>query len=266
MNYYLLLLAFGQDKLIKGGCMKQMMRACGSLVTALVMAAGVVSQARSEGVPTLLQVGTTNGQSRVDLAWASDADTFYEIYSTTNLATGPWTLAVDEPLASTNLIGQMQLLSADKSRFFQVRKLDTQGPAITARYPGMGSVGVGRFATLSIALSDVTGVDTNSYRLTVNGGDPITQDSGSVTVSSDRFTYTPVVDAWGVFGSTVTVSFACLDLKGNATSSEWSFIVEVEPVVAGNLLHLATVQPMRKTGTLSLMSLPAQPGVLFWEG
>ena len=83
----------------------------------------------ADGVPTVFQVSNTNGQAQVDLAWVSDADTFYEIYSTTNLAAGPWTLAVEEPLASTNLIGQMKLFSVDKSRFYPARTYDNQWPA-----------------------------------------------------------------------------------------------------------------------------------------
>ncbi|MEI7902003.1 MAG: SUMF1/EgtB/PvdO family nonheme iron enzyme [bacterium] len=235
-----------------------------SVVAAMVCAAG--GMAGAEGVPVQLQVGNTNGLALVDLAWASDADTFYEIYSTTNLAEGPWTLAVAEPLASTNLIGQLKMLSADTTRFFQVRRLDTQGPVIMNRYPGVGGVGVGRFATLSIALSDVTGVDTNSFSLKVNYGVPITPASAGVTVSSDRFTYTPPAEAWGTFGATVTVSFVCLDLKGNPTYAEWPFVLEVEPVVADNLLHLATVQPLRKTDARSLLSMRKPPGVQYLGG
>ncbi|MEI7903039.1 MAG: SUMF1/EgtB/PvdO family nonheme iron enzyme, partial [bacterium] len=246
--------------------MKRMRRAVRGLVASLVcVVCGSAGIGQAEGVPVQFQVGNTNGQALVDLAWASDADTFYEIYSTTNLAAGPWTLAVEEPLASTNLIGQMQLLSADTSRFFQVRKLDTQGPVLVNRYPGAGAVGVGRFATLSIALSDVTGVNTNSFSLMVNNGVPITPASAGVTVSSDRFTFAPV-EAWGAFGATVTVSFVCLDLKGNPTYAEWPFVLEVEPVVAGNLLHLATVQPMKKTDARSLMSIRKPPGVQYLGG
>ncbi len=241
--------------------MNIVMRACaGILVLAATAGFG------AEGVPTLVQVVTTNGQAQVDLSWASDADTFYEIYSTTNLATGPWTLAVAEPLSSTNLIGRLQLLSADKSRFFQIRKLDTQGPALVSRYPGPSDVGVGRLAPLTVTLADPSGLDTNSFRLTVNGTTLLFNGSAGVTVTTNSFVYEPGTNFWGGYGGTATVSFACLDLKGNATYAEWSFCLEVLPVVADNLLHLATVQPMKATDARSLMSLRPQPGVLFLSG
>jgi len=214
----------------------------------------------AEGVPTLLQVGNTDGLAQVELTWASDADTFYEIYSTTNLA-GPWELAVAEPLASTNLIGQMQLLSADTSRFFQVRKYDNQGPAVTARYPQSGSANIGPAEPLSVSVADPSGVDANSISVRINGGSPLPLDGSGVSVTANGFAYDPALAStnWGGSGGTVTVSFACADLKGNATFEEWSFYLEVPVTVADNILVLgaaaaqsyAVVQPETGIGLLA---------------
>ncbi len=218
--------------------MNHLTRVLGGVAVAFLCA--VSGAFGAEGVPTLVQVGTTNGQAQVDLSWASDADTFYEIYSATNLAAGPWTLAVAEPLASTNLIGTLRLLSADKSRFFQVRKLDTQGPAITARYPAAGDANVGLAAALSVSVSDPSGIATNTFRVSVNGGVPLPLGGAGISVTANGFTYDPALAAtnWGGNGATVTVSFACADLKGNATSEEWSFYLEVPITVADNILVL----------------------------
>jgi sulfatase modifying factor 1 len=220
----------------------------------------------SGGVPVAFDVVATDGVTQAELTWAADPGLFYEIYATTNLASGPWTLAVAEPLSSTNLIGQMQLLSADKSRFFQVRPLDTQGPAIIARYPGESAVGVGRAAHLTVMLSDPSGVDSNAFRLAVNGGAPLLWDSPGVSITANRFTYDPALAAtnWGGFAATVTVAFACADLKGNASSAEWSFALEVEPQVSGNLLHLSAPAPLK--GTSSRLAMPTPVGVLFLGG
>ncbi len=144
------------------------------------------SAAQTETFPVEMQVSNTNAQTQVGLTWTSDADTFYEIYSTTNLASGSWELAVAEPLSSTNLVGQMQLLSADPTRFFQVRKLDTQGPLITERSPGPYAAGVLRSAPLSMTLSDTSGVDTNSFQLNI-GGTVLTCSSPGVTASATQF-------------------------------------------------------------------------------
>ncbi len=43
---------------------------------------------------------------------------------------------------------------------------------------------------------------------------------------------------WGDYGGTVSVSFACADLKGNSTYSEWSFSLEVPVTLADNILVL----------------------------
>ncbi|MDD4025974.1 MAG: SUMF1/EgtB/PvdO family nonheme iron enzyme, partial [Kiritimatiellae bacterium] len=244
--------------------MKRMMRVAAGLAVVLALAGTARAQDGAEGVTAALEVSHEEGMVRAGLAWLAEADTFYEIYSTTNLA-GPWELAVADPVNSTNLVGQMELLSAERSRFFRVRKLDTQGPAITARYPGAGAVGVGRFAALSLELSDSSGLNTNSCRLTVNGGTAQTNGCLGVTALPDGFQFAPF-EAWGDYGATVTVSFACLDLKGNATYQEWFFVLEVQPLVSDNLLHLSTVQPAQSTSAPTLMSLPPPPGVRFVGG
>jgi len=239
-----------------------MMRIAGGV--AAVLLGAVCRTSGAEGVAAELAVRNEDGLVRAGLAWTAEADTFYEIYSTTNLA-GSWELAVADPVNSTNLVGQMELLSTNSTRFFQVRKLDTQGPEVTARYPGEGAVGVGRFAPLSLKLADSSGLNTNSFCLTVSGGDAQANGCLGVTVLPDGFQFAPF-EAWGDYGATVTVSFACLDVKGNATRQEWFFVLEVEPVVSDNLLHLSTAQPAQSTSARSSMSLHPQPGVRFIGG
>lgn len=209
------------------------------VIAALVLAA--TASLRAQSPATTIAVSGQGDQTEVALAWAADGGVFYDIESTTDLNGGAWTnLTADAPVAATNLVGTLALLSTNTTAFYRVRPLDTDGPAITARYPGPNAVGVGRTARFSIQLTDPSGIDSNAFRLAVNGGAPLLWNSPGVTALPDGYTYDPALVAtnWGGFGATATVSFACADLKGNATSQEWTFALEVEPVVAGNLLHL----------------------------
>jgi hypothetical protein len=227
----------------------------------------LLNVAVAEPVAVDLQIASTNAQTLSQLSWASDGDTFYEIWTSTNLAdSAGWTLATDYPIISSNLAAQVQILSADTSRFFKVAPADTQGPVLVARYPAAGDANVGLTAVFSISVSDPSGVNTNAFRLTVNGGSPLTCLSAGMTVTETGFTFDPSLAStnWGVNGSTVTVAFACSDLKGNTTYETWSFYLAVPVTVANNILVLGStpalsysVAPPSKT---ALRPLAANPG------
>lgn len=161
----------------------------------LVTLIGVI--ARSDQVSVDLQIGSTNELTRAQLSWTSDTDTFYEIWTSTNLADSVgWALATDYPIISSNLATQVELFSADTSRFFQVRKLDTHGPVIGARYPGPSAAGVLISTPLSIAVSDPSGINTNSFSLTINGTNTLTNGSAGVTVTDGQFVFDPGIASW----------------------------------------------------------------------
>ncbi|MBI5387673.1 MAG: SUMF1/EgtB/PvdO family nonheme iron enzyme [Verrucomicrobia bacterium] len=193
--------------------------------------------ALAAGVPTLIDAVRTNAQVQVHLAWPAEADRQYDIFTSTNLGSSSWGLATNTFIAPTNLIGEFRHLSTDGAQFFRVATRDTQGPAITSRYPATNGIGVGRFATMTVNLADESGVDTNRFALTFNGL-TLTNGSPGVTVASNRFLFLPATNAWGDFGATSVVSFACADVLGNATTSAWTFTLEVQPVVTNVLIHL----------------------------
>jgi formylglycine-generating enzyme required for sulfatase activity len=193
--------------------------------------------AGSAAVPTMIEALNTNGQVQVHLSWPAEAYRQYDILTSTNLGDGAWWLATPNPIAPTNLIGQFQQVSTNRARFFQVAPRDTAGPEITARYPATNGIGVGRFATLSLALTDETGVDASRFALTFNSH-TLTNGSPGVTASSNQFQYVPGTVAWGDYGATSAVTFVCADLLGNTTTSAWTFILEVQPVLTNVLLHL----------------------------
>ncbi len=196
-------------------------------------------------VPVYIDALRSNDLTQVGLEWEADTDTFYEIYTTTNLVTTPWTPALEHPVSPTNLSAHLQLLITDNTRFFQVRRLDTQGPTIVERYPGPEVANVGLEAPLTVVVSDPSGIDTNAFRLDIVGEPVLLPGSPGVSVTTNSFTYDPAAagTTWGAHGTNVTVSFVCADLKGNPTLAEWSFHLEVPVVLAEDIVVLGPPPP-----------------------
>jgi formylglycine-generating enzyme required for sulfatase activity len=233
-------------------------------VSALVVcvAAGAIGWlGHAAGVPLLLEACKTNGQVQADLTWQADQARQYEVLTTTNVASANWWLATPNPLQPTNLVGHWQTLSTNRAQFFRLAQRDMQGPEITARYPATNGIAVGRFAALTVAVTDETGVDTNAFALTVSGV-TVTNGSPGVTVSTAQFQYAPGTNAWGDYGGTATVAFVCADVRSNLTLSSWSFGLEVQPVVTNVLLHL----PPPPGGHVALASAAKRHGVEFLQG
>jgi hypothetical protein len=190
------------------------------------------------GVPVLLQVASeSNSLVRAELGWQAEPPQQYNVLTTTNLLCGGWISTNQQPIPTTNLIGQFAVECSDSARFFKVKRLDTEGPAIVERYPATNGIGVGRSAIFTVRVSDETGVDTNSFRLTIDGVTTLTHGSPGVMAATNGFQYNPGANTWGPYAGLVSVQFVCSDTLGNATTSSWSFTLEVEPVVTNVLVH-----------------------------
>ena len=189
------------------------------------------------GVPTLIESVRTNGQIQTRLAWPAEADRQYDVSTSTNLAAGGWWLATNNPIAPTNLIGGVRLVSTNRTQFYRVAPRDTTGPAITYLYPASNAIGVGRFATMTVNVTDETGVNPSRFRLTCNSL-TLTNGSPGVSASSNAFLYVPGTNAWGGYGTTSAVSFVCADVLGNTTTSAWTFALELQAVATNVLIHL----------------------------
>lgn len=114
-----------------------------------------------------------------------------------------------------------------------MRHLDTHGPEIVSRYPDAGAVGVSTQAVLVVELADPSGIDTNSIEFTVGGSNSFTLVDAGLSYSNNTVQFTP--DAgWGGFAETSTVVLACTDTQGNPFLSEWSFMLERDPVISPN--------------------------------
>ncbi len=115
------------------------------------------------------------------LVWPSTPGLRYEVRQSTNLQS--WFTAPGFPATANGPAQQMPFLTYGNARFFQVRELDEQPPAIVSQYPQDGGFAVPRFANLALQLFDVTGIDTNSVRLTVGA-------LGTFTLANTNLTWT----------------------------------------------------------------------------
>ena len=137
-------------------------------------------------------------------------------------------------------------MTDDNARFFQVRQLDDQPPAIVAQYPQDGGFAVPRFSNLTLQLSDVTGLDTNSIRLTVGSLGTFTLANTNLPWTNGLLTFINGGSiALGAWGSNVQATMIAADTFGNAGTNTWSFTLETQPQVVTNLFVFGSPHAQR---------------------
>lgn len=123
----------------------------------------------------------------------------------------------------------------DTKEFFRVEPIDDQAPVVEAQYPAVDGFAVGRFADLSIELTDATGIDPTSIRLTVGGTGPLAPGAMGLTISGNTITYDSGDAALGPWGATLSATLVVSDNLGHTLTHTWSFRLEPEPQVAANI-------------------------------
>jgi sulfatase modifying factor 1 len=196
------------------------------------------------------------------LVWPSTPGIRYEVKQSTNLQF--WSTAPGYPATANGPAQQMPFLTAGTARFFQVRELDEQPPAIVNQYPHDGGFAVPRFANLTIQLSDVTGVDNNSIHLAVGA-------LGTFTLANTNLSYTNGLLTFisggtvplGGWGSNVQATLIAADTLGNTGTNTWSFTLELQPQVVTNLFVFGSPQAQRagqRIGNIPTAALAARFG------
>jgi hypothetical protein len=94
------------------------------------------------------------------VVWPATPGLRYEVQQSTNLQT--WSTAPGYPAAANGPAQQMPFQTTGDARFFQVKELDEQPPAIASQYPADGGFAVPRFSDITMQLSDATGINSNS--------------------------------------------------------------------------------------------------------
>jgi hypothetical protein len=178
------------------------------------------------------------------LVWPATPGLRYEVKQSTNLQS--WSTAPGYPATANGPAQQIPFLTDGKARFFQVRELDEQPPGIVNQYPQDGGFAVPRFANLALQLSDATGINTNSIRLTVGSLGTFTLANTNLTLTNGLLTFInggsiPL----GAWGTNVQATLVAADTLGNAGTNTWSFTLETQPQVATNLFVFGSPHAQR---------------------
>jgi len=192
------------------------------------------------------------------ISWSAIPGKSYDVLATTWLA-GGWSTLNAEPIVAQSEEESCRDQTTSAKRFYRVRKLDTEPPEVVYLNPRDGAIAVGRQDWLAAHLLDESGVDPESISFSVGSGPPIGVDDLRLTYSNGVLTYTPRADEYlGDYAETVTVLLSVSDTLGSRFENyAWSFKLELEQVLAGNVLIIndaswvALLSAVRDTYTFS---------------
>jgi formylglycine-generating enzyme required for sulfatase activity len=186
----------------------------------------------------------SNSPATHRLVWESTPGVRYEVQQSGNLTN--WATAPGFPAPAPGPAQAMPFTATNSAQFFRVAELDEQPPAIMDQYPPDGGFAVPRFSKITFQLGDVTGIDTNSIRLTVGTNGTFTLASPKLTYTNGVLTYDGGGDvSLGAYGQTNQSSLIVADTLGNRGTNSFSFKLEVEPQVVGNLFVFGSSQAQR---------------------
>jgi Immunoglobulin I-set domain len=185
-----------------------------------------------------------NASNFVNITWVAKPGSVYVLYTTTNLSQA-WQPVTGQPatFTTTNNMLAVNLPISTVVRFFQVVRLDTQGPQIYQTSPPNNGIGVSQQAILQAWLREETGVDTNSIVFTIGKNPPVTlKDPRLAWGTNGVLTYTPGTnEVLGVLGQTVTASLSVADTLGNATTNfTWDFQLALPTILSTNIVFLGS--------------------------
>lgn len=156
----------------------------------------------------------------------------YSLWRSTDLQN--WAIVPGYPLLATGL-SMEHTFSQQEKEFFRVEPIDEQPPEVVDQFPGIDSYAVRRFDDLRFLLSDATGIDPASIRLTVGNGAALSVGAPGLTFTGNVLTYDTGDAALGAYGATVPVTLTVADTLGHSATHTFSFTLEVLPKVVSNL-------------------------------
>ncbi len=180
------------------------------------------------------------------LVWPASPGQRYEVRQSTDLRT--WTVVPGFPATADGPAQQLPFTVGSAPQFFQVVPIDEQPPALANQFPSAGGFAIRRSTSLTVALTDVTGVDPASLQLTVGALAPAVMGDPRLTFTNGVLTFTPAENtSLGIFGATVPATLLAADVLGNRGTNTWSFTLELEPQVVPNLFVFGSL-PAQASG------------------
>lgn len=252
---------------------------------AMLIAAMMASYALAEQIEISLPDPAT-----VRLDWQAIPGQTYRVMAKTNLLDQSWQDAVPGGLVAGSVIGAYTEPVPAKAAFFRVQKEDTTPPEIESLIPVADAIAVPSNATVSITVTDETGIDTNTIVLTVAGWKDMTLASPYLTYDNSTIVFTPP-DILGQAGETITNILTVADTLGHTLSDHtWTFQLArpadadddflpltapsqgqgIQTLAAGvpetRIRTLANVQPLDATAEYHIVSVTSNTVVFSYQG
>ena len=185
------------------------------------------------------------------LVWPATPGLRYEVRQSTNLQS--WSTAPGYPATANGPAQQMPFQTTGNARFFQVRELDEQPPAIASQHPPDGGFAVPRFANITLQLTDATGINPDSIRLTVGTLGTFTLTNPPPSATNAYLTFTNGLLTFlnggslplGAWGSNIQATLVVADTLGYTATNAWRFDLEVQAQVVTNLFVFGSPQAQR---------------------
>ena len=182
-------------------------------------------------IPYLFDSDTNGRPNRI--YWQTEPGVRYDLLMSDNL--DGWSRVNGYPLKAEGL-AMGHSFDLGPNGFFMIGSIDEKPPVVVSQWPVVDGFAVGRFADLGITLSDDSGMDPASVRLTVGTTGPLRQGAPGLAINGSTVTYNPGDTALGAWGETVTATLVVADTLGNSLTHTWSFRVETQAIVAHNVI------------------------------
>lgn len=211
----------------------------------LVGLLSVGSALSGQNAPVILPTDDPETGPPLQVVWPTEPGVRYELEETDNLLT-EWTGADGYPLEAVGPVQQHLFTPQGDAHFFRIRTIDEQAPTIAERFPDQGDFAIRRFSSVAIGLTDLTGIDPATISLNLSSLGDFTIDSPELNFADGTLTLDFAGDSpLGAYGETVTVTLNVADTLGNAGSYDWTFTLENEPQVVGDLFVFGSPEAQR---------------------
>lgn len=206
------------------------------LVAGFAVLLGSIVQAKPE--LHLLPANSWDSNDTHQVVWETKPGVRYELQESGSLTN--WSAVPGYPSEASQYAEAYAFNASNEqatARFFKVVEYDEQPPVLSNLIPYDGAFAVPRFnSPISLSLSDVSGVNTNSISMTVGDLGTFALSDTQLSCSNGVLTFDMGGDtALGPYGSNVQVSLIAADVNGYTATNSWAFDLELEPDVATNL-------------------------------
>ena len=202
--------------------------------------------------PFMALYSSTNATQR-EVAWSTRPGIRYVLQESSNLTSNDWKTVAGFPTeAEARTQHHLISIAAASNAFYRVQLLDEQSPEIVSQFPEADAFAIPRFAEITITLDDASAIDPQSIALTVGDLGVFSMSSPQMSFTNNVFIFDNGGDtALGGYGSTVDVRLIVADVNGYTLTNEWSFTLERETIVNGDLLVLGSPEAQHMGQQLS---------------